>query len=49
VRAFGAAFGAKYPKAAAKITDSAEELLAFSDYPCASPCSAASIVRWKVG
>ena len=34
VRAFEAAYGAKFPKAAAKITDDAEELLAFFDYPC---------------
>ncbi len=33
VKAFGAAYGAKFPKAAAKITDDAEELLAFYDYP----------------
>ena len=34
VKAFSAAYGAKFPKAAAKITDDAEELLAFFDYPC---------------
>jgi transposase-like protein len=34
VKAFEAAYGAKFPKAAAKITDDAEELLAFFDYPC---------------
>jgi transposase-like protein len=34
VKAFDAAYGAKFPKAAAKITDDAEELLAFYDYPC---------------
>jgi transposase-like protein len=34
VKAFGAAYGAKFPKAAAKITDDMEELLAFFDYPC---------------
>jgi putative transposase len=33
VKAFGAAYGAKFPKAAAKITDDADELLAFYDYP----------------
>ena len=33
VKAFGAAYGAKFPKATAKITDDAEELLAFYDYP----------------
>ncbi len=33
VKAFGAAYGAKFPKAAAKITDDANELLAFCDYP----------------
>jgi transposase-like protein len=33
VRAFSAAYGAKFPKAAAKITDDAEQLLAFYDYP----------------
>jgi transposase-like protein len=34
VRAFDAAYGAKFPKATAKITDDMEELLAFFDYPC---------------
>jgi transposase-like protein len=34
VKAFGAAYGTKFPKAAAKITDDTEELLAFYDYPC---------------
>ena len=34
VKAFDAAYGAKFPKAAAKITDDADELLAFYDYPC---------------
>ena len=34
VNAFEAAHGAKFPKAAAKITDDMEELLAFYDYPC---------------
>jgi transposase-like protein len=33
VKAFDAAYGAKFPKAAAKITDDVEELLAFYDYP----------------
>jgi transposase-like protein len=33
VKAFGAAYGAKFPKAVAKITDDLEELLAFYDYP----------------
>lgn len=33
VRAFEAAYGAKFPKAAAKITDDLDELLAFYDYP----------------
>jgi len=33
VKAFEGAYGAKFPKAAAKITDDAEELLAFYDYP----------------
>jgi transposase-like protein len=33
VKAFDAAYGAKFPKATAKITDDAEELLAFFDYP----------------
>jgi transposase-like protein len=33
VRAFDAAYGAKFPKATAKITDDVEELLAFYDYP----------------
>ncbi len=34
VKAFGAAYGVKLPKATAKITDDAEEMLAFFDYPC---------------
>src|SRR5881392_3244381 len=33
VKAFEAAYGAKFPKATAKITDDAGELLAFYDYP----------------
>jgi transposase-like protein len=33
VKAFDAAYGAKFPKAVAKITDDVEELLAFFDYP----------------
>jgi transposase-like protein len=33
VQVFRAAYGAKHPKATAKITDDAEELLAFYDYP----------------
>jgi transposase-like protein len=33
VKAFDAAYGAKFPKAAAKITEDEEELLAFYDYP----------------
>ena len=33
VKAFDAAYGAKFPKAAAKITDDVDELLAFYDYP----------------
>jgi transposase-like protein len=33
VNAFKAAYGTKFPKAAAKITDDVEELLAFFDYP----------------
>ena len=33
VKAFAAAYGAKFPKAAAKITDDEDELLAFCDYP----------------
>jgi transposase-like protein len=33
VRAFQAAYGAKFPKAAAKITDDLDQLLAFYDYP----------------
>ena len=33
VKAFEAAYGAKFPKATAKITDDADELLAFYDYP----------------
>jgi transposase-like protein len=32
-KAFEAAYGAKFPKAVAKITDDLEELLAFYDYP----------------
>jgi transposase-like protein len=33
VKAFAAAYGAKFPRAAAKITEDEEELLAFYDYP----------------
>ena len=33
VKAFDAAYGAKFPKAAAKITDDMPQLLAFYDYP----------------
>jgi len=33
VTAFKALYGAKFPKAVAKITDDVEELLAFYDYP----------------
>jgi transposase-like protein len=33
VKAFEGAYGAKFPKAAAKITDDVQELLAFFDYP----------------
>ena len=33
MRAFETAYGAKFPKAVAKITDDVEELLAFYDYP----------------
>src|SRR5438552_1888760 len=34
VKAFEGAYGAKFPKAVAKITDDLEELLAFYDHPC---------------
>jgi transposase-like protein len=34
VKAFEAAYGAKFPKAVTKITDDLDELLAFYDYPC---------------
>jgi transposase-like protein len=34
VTAFKAAYGAKFPKAVAKITDDLGQLLAFYDYPC---------------
>ena len=33
MRAFEAAYGAKFPKAVAKLTDDLDELLAFYDYP----------------
>jgi transposase-like protein len=33
VKAFAAGYGAKFPKAVAKITEDEEELLAFHDYP----------------
>jgi transposase-like protein len=33
VKAFAAAYGAKFPKAVAKVTDDQDELLAFYDYP----------------
>lgn len=35
VKAFEATYGAKFPKAVAKITDDADQLLAFYDYPAA--------------
>ncbi len=35
VKAFDAAYGAKFPKAVAKITDDQDKLLAFYDYPAA--------------
>jgi hypothetical protein len=41
-RAFEGAYGAKFPKAVAKITDDADQLLAFYDYPCLrheAPCN----------
>jgi transposase-like protein len=34
VKAFEAGYGAKFPKAVAKITDDLDQLLAFYDYPC---------------
>jgi transposase-like protein len=34
VKAFGAAYGAKFPKAVAKITGDLDELLALYGYPC---------------
>jgi transposase-like protein len=34
VQAFKTAYGAKFPKAAAKITDDLDQLLSFYDYPC---------------
>ena len=34
VKAFEGAYGARFPKATAKITDDTGELLAFFDYPC---------------
>ena len=34
VKAFEAAYGAKFPKAVAKITEDPGQLLAFYDYPC---------------
>ncbi len=33
VKAFAAAYGAKFPKAAAKITDDLDQMLAFYDFP----------------
>ena len=33
-KAFAALFGAKFPRAVAKITDDLDQLLAFYDYPC---------------
>jgi len=33
VKAFAAAYGAKFPKAAAKFTEDQDELLAFYDFP----------------
>ena len=46
VKAFGAAYGAKFPKAAAKITDDAEELLAFFDYPAEHWVHLRTTNRW---
>ena len=37
VKAFAAAYGAKFPKAAAKITEDEEDLLAFYDYTAKRP------------
>src|SRR5215472_17363436 len=34
IKKFEAAYGAKFPKAVAKITDGLDQLLAFYDYPC---------------
>jgi hypothetical protein len=42
VRAFETAYGAKFPKAAAKITDDIDELLAFYDF-CAMRRSVISL------
>jgi transposase-like protein len=41
VKAFDAAYRTKFPKAAAKITDDVDELLAFYDYPAEHWTSAA--------
>jgi transposase-like protein len=38
VRAFAATYGAKFPKAAAKVTEDGEELLALCDYPAEHWC-----------
>ena len=43
VKAFAAAYGAKFPKAVAKITGDEEELLAFYDYPVGFQNSATSL------
>ena len=45
VKAFELAYGAKFPKAAAKITDDVEELLAFFDYPPSTGCTCARRTR----
>ena len=34
VKAFDAAYGVKFPRAVAKVTDDLDQLLAFFDYPC---------------
>ena len=44
-----AAYGAKFPKAAAKITDDREELLAFFDYPAQLPRLTCVIIACTAG
>ena len=47
VKAFAATYGAKFPKAVAKVTDDADELLAFYDFPAFKLIESAQR-RWRM-